>query len=75
MASINGIEEALHAMRILRRREIAPASPCCSRSSFEEERQEALEGVLDAMATTEPDADHAAACSYLLRHLASAPRC
>jgi len=38
-------------------------------STFEEERREALESVLQAMAAGGRDAARTAACNYLLRHL------
>jgi len=41
-------------------------------STFEEERREALESVLQAMAAEGPDAARSAACDYLLRHLTRA---
>lgn len=40
-------------------------------TTLEEERREVLESILDGMQIAEPDADRTAACSYLLRHLAS----
>ena len=42
-------------------------------SSFEEERQEALESVLEAMAAESGDAACAAACACLLGHLRRGP--
>ncbi|MGA2724581.1 MAG: hypothetical protein ABSG79_19505 [Bryobacteraceae bacterium] len=59
-------------MRTLARWEKTPDHPWqLNRGSpLEEERREALESVIQAMATTEPDPDRTAACRYLLRHLA-----
>ena len=48
---------------------VRPGDPCDG-SSFEQERREILESVMTALATTAPDPDEMAACSYLLRHLA-----
>ncbi len=39
-------------------------------TSFEEERREVLDSVLDAMARNKPDADEMAACRHLLKRLA-----
>jgi hypothetical protein len=44
-----------------------------ARNFWEQERNEVLEGVLDALRMPEPDADRAAVCLTLLRHLRSAP--
>lgn len=56
-------------MQIPAHRQVAANAPGPVRATMEEERQEALEGVLEAMATEDPDSSRAAACSYLLRHL------
>ncbi|HYW42870.1 MAG TPA: hypothetical protein VE959_08440 [Bryobacteraceae bacterium] len=37
--------------------------------TFDEERREMLESVLEAMAGPQSDADRSVACRYLLRHL------
>jgi len=39
-------------------------------ATLDEERREVFAGVLESLRIQEPDADQAAACSYLLRHLA-----
>jgi hypothetical protein len=39
-------------------------------ATLREERREVFDSVLQSMRLQEPDADHAAACAYLLRHLA-----
>jgi hypothetical protein len=42
-------------------------------SSFEEERREVLDSVLDALAGDPPDPDEMAACRHLLKRLAETP--
>lgn len=44
-----------------------------ARSTFEQERREVLESVLEALAEEGFDAGRRAACSYLLRHLMRRP--
>jgi hypothetical protein len=39
-------------------------------ATLDEERREVFDSVFQSMRIQEPDADHAAACAYLLRHLA-----
>lgn len=39
------------------------------RASLEEERREVFDSVLHSLRIQEPDADRAAACAFLLRHL------
>ena len=72
----SGDETVLCATRILERWEIPSDRPWTLRpvSPLEEEREEVFESVLQAMATAEHDSDLAAACRYLLRHLALGPR-
>jgi len=41
--------------------------------TFDEERKEVLESILDALAIPEPDPDRAAVCHLLLRHLIHMP--
>jgi hypothetical protein len=48
--------------------------PGATRSTFEQERREVLESVLEALAEERPDPGRSAACSYLLRHLMRGPR-
>jgi hypothetical protein len=76
MASFRGTEAALQAIAPLGGRldpEKYPigawrAAPRAA-FTFEEERSEMLEGVLEAMAGPPADAERAVACRYLLRHL------
>ena len=39
--------------------------------SFEQERREVLESVMEALCSAVPDSDEMAACSSLLKHLAA----
>ena len=43
---------------------------CLRTATLDEERREVFDSVLQSMRIQEPDDDLAAACSYLLRHLA-----
>jgi hypothetical protein len=44
-------------------------------ATWDEERREVFDSVLQAMRLREPDADRMAACAYLLRHLARTEHC
>ena len=48
--------------------EIAVSVP----DSFEEERREVLDSVLEALRGSNPDPEEMAACAYLMRHLSAA---
>lgn len=47
--------------------EIAVSVP----DSFEEERREVLDSVLEALRGSNPDPEEMAACAYLMRHLSA----
>jgi hypothetical protein len=44
-------------------------------ATWDQERREVFDSVLQAMRIREPDADRMAACAYLLRHLARTEHC
>ena len=79
MASDGGSEAALQAMRILEQWHDGPERPPAIRrevgclATFEQERREVLEAVLESLAVDCGDADRSAACCQLLRHLARLP--
>ena len=76
MATLTGIEEALQAMQILEKWRDGIEDPFRGRLSgpwrttWEEERRELLEGVLEFLAEGGGNPDRVAACEQLLRHLA-----
>ena len=48
--------------------------PRPSMATYQEERREVFESILESLAAAEPDADCRAACGRLLRHLAESGR-
>jgi hypothetical protein len=53
----------------------APHPPGRRAATWDEERREVFDSVLQALRLREPDADRMAACAYLLRHLARTEHC
>ena len=66
-------EAALQAMSILRNwKETGTPRKRTPETTFEQERREALDAVLESLDASRNDPDHQAACRLLLRHLKAA---